>query len=529
MEFDIFRIKRGGRARKRRYIVMVERRFRILYKLMKKGPTRIPELAKMFGTTPKIIAKDIEYLEEIFGSILFRLDDDRICFLPYVPFDDRFFKMSKAHVNEKRIIAKYVFNRFIKYHDKIFISGSSTTLLLAMEIAISGMYELDVLLAGTYPLGILNKTIRLVTMIPGIVPEDRSSVRIADWYDFSKEKIEKSFLGFSGMSYDKGIYGSPNFVDRERKAVLNTKGLVVFMGDHTKFGKSSGKCYLTFEELERRKIKWVVVTDCNFESKEAEEKFYQEVRKFPSGSVVIAGKEDELEKTELQRAYSEAQRIVDPKFLFDDEIWIGIHNGTNLVLINGQELPSFRSREAEFTRLLLLAAARHVGPGWLHREDNLKCQAPGFQGISDLREALSYAQLRGVPADLRKFIIRAKGEKDNTVRLALRSEKIFIDESIYRFRSVHRSKLKNLLRKRPSKYTEKWLERLNHEADQLGRNLYLVERATELLNYKWQKSPEDVGLIQECIKIFRRYEESLPYDPSSLEEYLYILQSRRKD
>jgi hypothetical protein len=157
------------------------------------------------------------------------------------------------------------------------------------------------------------------------------------------------------------------------------------------------------------------------------------------------------------------------------QLSLGIDKGQLQVLLNGKEDVTFRSRERLFCPLLRLAAARKVGAGWLHKENDLHEMQEGTHAYYELANHLA------VVTGNRDILKADRGQ--GTVRLEVRREAIKIQKSVRDFESRHTGYIKNLLEEIPGKEPGKtahfdlYSDRLFREALGLARNSLLGAEA----------------------------------------------------
>jgi DeoR/GlpR family transcriptional regulator of sugar metabolism len=464
----------------------------LLKLMMDKNIINIPGVASTLNAPESVIRDCLRTLEKTFGNLILEIDRTHFLFLPYVPYDERFFKQIQEKLHLKKKIAGFVCKNYIQPNDKVFISGGSTALMLAASILQSKIYSLDVTVAGIYPMGVLNKYLRKVRIVGGEIPANRTSVRITDAYSFEKEGIRKSFIGFSGISYDKGLYGGQPFSYREYQAALNTKDLVVFLGDHTKFGKTFDSRILTFKELDKRDIDWIVITDSEFESQEHETQFLKEYRKFPSGRVKFCDRHTTPEqkagkpKGKMSKYYS-LDSVIDPGFIFKDRMLIRIRNTKPEVVVNGQPLMLSGKSESLFVRIFALAASRKAGEGWLHRQKELFL-GKGSQELKELRDLFDSVDIKGVPeSELQKKyldnLIRIDPRKIGLIRLSLSQKNITIEKNLASFESIHYGALQRyVLQLEKLSLAEDKIRAFLKELNVFAMHTEMIERGLNKLN-----------------------------------------------
>lgn len=227
-----------------------------------------------------------------------------------------------------------------------------------------------------------------------------------------------------------------------------------------------------------------------------------------------------VEGKPVQEVYEEA-----------DMLEIGISEGVPYVKVNGREEKRFRAHNKQFTNLVLLAAARKTGEGWLHKDNDLDLGASD-QTLADIRSWLSSWLLIDVTPN---EVVKASGEKDKRVQLsAFEPKNIEIDKSICQFKSKAKDRIEEIIKRAESRinFLEKSsrkegrpllkideIDRLKKEAPIVGKQMSLVQRATNLLGLEFEN--------QDWIKTWKKTMNTLelldePLDGRDAEEFAKV-------
>lgn len=237
-----------------------------------------------------------------------------------------------------------------------------------------------------------------------------------------------------------------------------------------------------------------------------------------------------VEGEERISTYYSLDEVLESEFLFSDKLWMGSPDGIPKMIWNGQEIP-FSIEESHFVRLLLLAAARRAGAGWLHKESDLKF-GRGEQDLSDLRKLFISLKFERVAEGEKKrhfthLLIKTNPKVKKLVRLSLRSDNIVIDPSITDFRTQHLEEVKKHLGN--IHQTLKWentRDRFFSDSKCLILHSEFVKRAADFLQYKFSQSEEVKSLSSQCIEIICKqlatddYPRSLDSVVEQLKEFL---------
>lgn len=136
-----------------------------------------------------------------------------------------------------------------------------------------------------------------------------------------------------------------------------------------------------------------------------------------------------------------AARAKAKEALFEDaELVFASEPDRHVVRLNGELLATFRFSDARFSRLLLLAAARHADldiedGGWLKKDPALELDA-GEVLLVDLRKALVADQddFAGMSAAERKALLQSSPDHPKALRLPLNPRHVRFDPSLANLR-----------------------------------------------------------------------------------------------
>lgn len=236
------------------------RRYRILKDILANGMTTPLQLANLFNarTNPTVKA-DLARIEKDTGSIAYLDKDTVISLLLFLDSPD-FCKRVKNSHSEKRAMANYAVNNFIKEDDIIFLDGGSTILEIAVSLAGSGINDLTVITNNLFALPCLLGRVEKLRTIAGLVDKNRSVLYDSPACDLEKEGFVTSFISGNELS-PEGISCQRRYVKSKREIISATKSLTVFMIDHTKIRELEGESVVSFEELDERHKEYFVITD----------------------------------------------------------------------------------------------------------------------------------------------------------------------------------------------------------------------------------------------------------------------------
>ena len=136
-----------------------------------------------------------------------------------------------------------------------------------------------------------------------------------------------------------------------------------------------------------------------------------------------------------------AARAKAKEAIFEDvELVFASEPERHVVRLNGNPLATFRTSDAKFARLLLLAAARHAdgdieGGGWLKKDPALELDA-GEVLLVDMRKALVADQddFAGMSAAERKALLQSSPDHPKALRLPLNPRHVHFDPSLANLR-----------------------------------------------------------------------------------------------
>lgn len=253
------------------------RRHRLLLWLLKHSVVSFEEIfdeiRPLVNSRRSTLRKDLMRLEEESELIKYIENNGRqyvIGFSSFLRADEeghsRLFDRMSKNLYHKLKIAEEAFSQFIGSGDDIYIGSGSTTLLLGVEITLNH-YKVDI---TTDNLGLIDfapKASYSLKVVQGNVAGSRTTIRVEPLNESAT--FQKTFIGFEGFNEGKFTCRS-DFVSRQREIVEHSD-TVIFLGDYSKLGSSSGKVFYTLEDLWNDDITtFLITTNESGEVKEAE-------------------------------------------------------------------------------------------------------------------------------------------------------------------------------------------------------------------------------------------------------------------
>ena len=267
---------------------MEKRRRSMRMRIQEKRLCSISELANEFAIRKEIVTSDLDALQEQ-DMFIRRLDEERIVYAAPTPADEKFFLRFESKKKEKKAIGKHVFDKFINEGSDYVFDGSTTAFYPAVEIGFSNMWNLDVTVTNLFFLNPFKKISDVKPLPGGALGRNHASLRLHSEAIPGNPKYQIAIMGFDGISYEKGIYASPDWAITHRTILKSTTDLIILVGTHEKIGKTPRAKIISFEELDRLPADYKIVTDDNFadDDQEAYSVFLKEKKKFPAGKVDV--------------------------------------------------------------------------------------------------------------------------------------------------------------------------------------------------------------------------------------------------
>ena len=223
-----------------------------------------------------------------------------------------------------------------------------------------------------------------------------------------------------------------------------------------------------------------------------------------------------------------AEELSNPEFEFSDKLEISWQANNPSVKLNSDEIITFRKRESLFVNLLYLATARKEGNGWVDRTEEL-LDLRGHR-ISELRSIFGLLDVKGVSRGVGKEII--KSDNRGYVKLALKSDNIFINKAIAGFKSRFEERLVLLLKycmselKKFEKTREQGtfisilatIRKVGKEFRIYNINMKLLEKPMKLLNQKTKWDEEHQQIKRNIMNMKSKVKEYFEEHPEWLKE-----------
>ncbi len=232
--------------------LLQEERFREIIKSMENnnGVIRVDYLTDKFGISSRTVRRDLEKLEET--GVLTRTYGGAVLNRNSTEPD---FDIRESHAaNEKKRIGKKA-SEMIKDGDTIILDSGTTVINIIPYIkgkrnlvvvtnainiasALSGCQSISVVVVG----GTLRQqTLSLVG------PETEESIR--------KMHVDKSFIGTSGLSANRGFTNSNLFEAGVKRLMMQVAKKSIVLADYTKFGVSDFTAFASSKETD------ILITD----------------------------------------------------------------------------------------------------------------------------------------------------------------------------------------------------------------------------------------------------------------------------
>jgi len=215
-------------------MISYERR-QLLLKVLREQPgLRTPELAQVLGVSEGTVRNDLNALEE--EGALKRVHGGAVLNKQNEFQNNSFVRRYKENIAAKIAIAQEV-AILIKDGDSIFLDASSTDFYLAREI--SGRRDLRVVTNGfEVARELADNPTNTVILIGGVVNNNSSSVTgLLSERILEEMSFEKTFLGCSGFSKERGMTEVLLAEAQIKRKVIQSSQILYGLVDSSKFGK----------------------------------------------------------------------------------------------------------------------------------------------------------------------------------------------------------------------------------------------------------------------------------------------------
>jgi len=240
-----------------------ERRLETLGYVMAVGLASESDITKRTGAHGNQLYLDLQGLADATGHVHVLPERAGAVFVPLLQW-----KGLKQRLGENPEIKWRVAGRaldLVEDGETILIGPGATCFFLAIQAALKKP-NLCVL---TNSLGVhqfLTSRVREVHVIGGIVSKrglDTYPSDLGKCIEITRRKVDKVFLGIEGWSVNPelGIRCSQVDCERQRQAVFRTPGTAVVLANHCKLDIGTGGRFTTFQELDERGKKYLVITD----------------------------------------------------------------------------------------------------------------------------------------------------------------------------------------------------------------------------------------------------------------------------
>jgi DeoR family transcriptional regulator, fructose operon transcriptional repressor len=180
-----------------------ERRDKIISLVKKKGEVTTRELCEVTGTSLMTINRDLKFLEK--NNIIVKIHGGAI-FPRSKLYELAYDKRLTTNLKEKEIIAKKAIN-FIYEGDSIILDESTTSIILARQVAKQTFSNLTVITNSNYVIDELKQAENIIIISTGgqYLSKSNSFTGIYTEYTLSKLRIKKLFFSVAGISIKDGI------------------------------------------------------------------------------------------------------------------------------------------------------------------------------------------------------------------------------------------------------------------------------------------------------------------------------------
>lgn len=215
----------------------IDRQNQIVKIISEKGSVSIRELSSIFNVTEMTINRDLKKLQD--QNLVKRIHGGATCqrrLLGEIKFSERI----SSHIKEKEMIARKAVE-YVREGDSLILYGSTTTLILAKEIARKNIGNITIVTNSDY---IVNE----LKMMPDITIISTGGEYIAKLGLYagmyaemilSEIRINKIFFSVAGLSFDDGLTDSePSEISLKNK-MFEISGEKILLLTSDKFNCSS--------------------------------------------------------------------------------------------------------------------------------------------------------------------------------------------------------------------------------------------------------------------------------------------------
>jgi len=215
----------------------IDRQNQIVKIISEKGSASIKELSSILNVTEMTINRDLKKLQN--QNLIKRVHGGATCqrrLLGEIKFSERIY----SHIKEKEMIAKKAVEH-IKEGDSLILYGSTTTLILAKEIARKNISNITVVTNSDYMVNELKMLTDITIISTGgeYIPKLGLYSGMYAEMILSEIRINKIFFSVAGLSFDDGLTDSePSEISLKNK-MFEISGEKILILTSDKFNCSS--------------------------------------------------------------------------------------------------------------------------------------------------------------------------------------------------------------------------------------------------------------------------------------------------
>jgi DeoR family fructose operon transcriptional repressor len=236
-----------------RDLIPPERRNRILEILRTQGSVRVSTLGELLGVAEITIRRDLERLER--QGLLERTHGGAI-YSHRMRLEPRYNEKHLLHQDEKRDIGAAA-AALVEDGDTLFINSGSTALQILRHLTGRDVQ----IITSNMGVGLDGPGLGLDIMLTGGTYREQSNSLVGPMAILTLQQVysSKCFIGVDGISPRYGLT-TPTLQEAEvaRTMIERTRGEVVVVADHTKFGVVSNYLTAPLDKVDR------IVTDAGF-------------------------------------------------------------------------------------------------------------------------------------------------------------------------------------------------------------------------------------------------------------------------
>ncbi len=213
-------------------LIPAERRSRIYQMLQDKGTVSVSMLSAALDVSEITVRRDLEQMEE--NGLLERTHGGAIL-NQRVHLELLYSEKHRAQPAEKRLIGKAA-AALVEDNDTLLIHSGSTTLQIFRHLG--SKRNVRIITSNmSAPLELQNPQVELQMIGGQFRPQSNSLVGPLAMLSLAQVHSSKCFIGVDGISLKHGLT-TPNIQEAEvaRMMIERTRGEVIVMADHTKFG-----------------------------------------------------------------------------------------------------------------------------------------------------------------------------------------------------------------------------------------------------------------------------------------------------